>query len=71
LIMRYPVWICYLLHDMFDHEMYVCPYYLRHDLFYHEIACVAMVMLSVGWSTIPCEYFPCHLRWMDVLDTIT
>jgi hypothetical protein len=55
LIMRWPMWPCYLRHDLFD----------------HEIACVAMVMLPVDWSARPCESFPCHVRWMDVFETIT
>jgi hypothetical protein len=37
----------------------------------HEIACVVMVMLHVDWYTRPCEYFPCHVRWMDVFETNT
>jgi hypothetical protein len=65
------VWLCYLLHDVFDHEMVVWPCYLRHDIFDHEIACVDMVMLPVDWYARPCESFPCHVRWMDVFETTT
>lgn len=41
------MWLCYLLHDLFDHEMVVWPFYWRHDLVNHEITYVAMVMLLV------------------------
>jgi hypothetical protein len=39
-----------------------------HD---HEIACVAMMMFPVEWSVRLCEPFPCHVKWMDVFETIT
>jgi hypothetical protein len=32
---------------------------------------VAMVMLPVDWSARPCKSCPCHVRWMDVIETIT
>jgi hypothetical protein len=65
------MWLCYLLHDMVDHEMVMWPCYLLHDLFYHEIVGVALVMLPVDWFARLCESYPCDVRWMDEFETTT
>jgi hypothetical protein len=31
---------------------------------------VAMMMLPIEWSARLCEIFPCHVKWMDVFETI-